>query len=176
MKEIVAVLALVSIVGCTNLVQKEALLQDGSKVTYVLGRVANAGQEAVFRDAYRADGTLIIGQFGNGQSLAGAALQGAVAGAAQGAGAAYGLSHIKPARTNINNSNAQGQGQAQGQAQGQVQGQAQGQIAGGGAGGQGGSGGQGGEGGHGGHDGHGGNSSVHGDNNPGQGGGGPHDD
>lgn len=111
---------LLFLASCTTITVKDADLGNGITVKYVLGKVANAGQEATFRDAYDKDGKLIISHYAGGQSLAGAALNGSVAGAAVGAGTAYGLSHLKPSVNNETNNLSNEQSQKQSQLQDQT--------------------------------------------------------
>lgn len=83
-----------------------------------MGKVANAGVESTFRDAY-IDGKLVTSDYAGGQSLAGAALNGSVAGAAIGGGAYAAAKALRPTRINseigLENTQGQGQGQLQGQ-------------------------------------------------------------
>ena len=98
--------------GCTSVSCSNESI-DGTVVSYCLGKVANAGVESTFRDAY-IDGKLVAGDFSGGASLGAAALNGSIAGAAIGGGAYAAAKALRPTRidSDIGLSNSQNQGQS----------------------------------------------------------------
>jgi hypothetical protein len=103
--------------GCAGIKQEVITLSDGTKVDYVTGKVDADGQTGVFRDAYVA-GKVLTSHFGNGASLTGQILHGAVAGAMVGGGMAGAAVLQKAARITQSNggnqlSNTQSQQQEQ---------------------------------------------------------------
>ena len=114
-----------SVTGCQTLVQQQTVdLGGGVMATYVTGKVAGDGQEAVFRDAF-VDGKPVLTHFHGGQSLPGQILHGTVA-AGMVAGGMVGAAALRrpdkyisteTVNADDNSSISQGQGQIQGQAQ-----------------------------------------------------------
>ena len=150
MKRMLASLMLVMwLGGCSSMIESQNVtLSNGSIATYVFGKIAGDGQEAVFRDAF-IEGVPVLTHFGSGASLSGQVLHGAAAAAMIGGGMAGASALRRPDRynnttsnnlSNDSNSAAKNQ-QSQKQQQGQLQWQEGNAVATGGAGGAGGNGG-----------------------------------
>ena len=92
-----------SLQACTAVNCETKDLSNGTKVDYCLGKVANAGQEATFRDAY-IDGKLVVDGYAGGQSLLGAAFGGAVGNALLATGIYAGAKALRPDRVELEQS------------------------------------------------------------------------
>lgn len=148
MKRMLASLMLVVwLGGCSSMIESQNVtLSNGSIATYVFGKIAGDGQEAVFRDAF-IEGVPVLTHFGSGASLSGQVLHGAAAAAMIGGGMAGASALRRPDRynnttsNNINNDSNSTAKQSQKQQQGQLQWQEGNAVATGGSGGAGGNGG-----------------------------------
>ena len=119
-----SLMLLITLSSCVSAISSQDVAISGGKIaTYVFGKVAGDGQEAVFRDAF-IDGQPVLTHFGSGQSLTASALQGVGAAAMIGGGMAGAAALRRPDKyinNETQNLNNEGSKQLQGQLQQQEQ-------------------------------------------------------
>ena len=119
-----SLMLLITLSSCVSAISSQDVAISGGKIaTYVFGKVAGDGQEAVFRDAF-IDGQPVLTHFGSGQSLTASALQGVGAAAMIGGGMAGAAALRRPDKyinNETQNLNNEGSKQQQQQLQAQEQ-------------------------------------------------------